>query len=77
MKIKWDRATTLKPLTGNLTRVVMVTYPQLQNDYSINCITNQDWLISKCDFIVASLSVDCSFISRSKSRISSRKGLGA
>jgi len=40
-KSKWDGATTLKPLMGNLTRVVTVTYPQLQNYYSTNCTISQ------------------------------------
>jgi len=33
--MKWDRATALKPLVGNLTRAVTVTYPQLQCKYTL------------------------------------------
>ena len=31
----WDKATTLKPLVGNLARVVTVTYPQREY-YTLN-----------------------------------------
>ena len=44
LKSEWDRATTLKPLTGNLTRVVTVTYPQHEIIITFFCLIFVVWI---------------------------------